>query len=124
MFQINEEIKMIATEDKFRIGPYDGLCISSDKTMDNELVDNKDLVTYFGFQIPQQYAGTQDILKGPSVDGTDDTPQRLSIFANNKTSLNCCKESPYMTSTGCVCLTENQRKFIQSRGFNKGEGDI
>jgi hypothetical protein len=38
--------------------------------------------------------------------------------------LNCCSESPYMTSTGCVCLTDNQRNFIQTRGFNKMNGDI
>jgi len=106
------------------MGPYDGLCISSDKFMENNLISNENLVTYFGFQIPQQHVSSQDILKGPTIDGKKDSPQKLTMFANNKTSINCCGESPYMTSTGCVCLTENQRRFIQSRGFNKTEGDI
>ena len=117
----NEEKEPI---NKFRMGPYDGLCISSDKFMENNLISNENLVTYFGFQIPQQHVSSQDILKGPTIDGKKDSPQKLTMFANNKTSINCCGESPYMTSTGCVCLTENQRRFIQSRGFNKTEGDI
>ena len=125
MFEEKEEIKMTSSDDKFRMGPYDGLCISSDKFMDNEIIDNDDLVAYFGFQIPPQHVKTsQDVLKGPTVDGQKDSPQKLSMFANNKTSLNCCGESPYMTSTGCVCLTDNQRSFIQSRGFNTNGRDI
>ena len=124
MFEEKEEVKMEPIDNKFRMGPYDGLCISSDKFMDNKLISNENLVTYFGFQIPQQHVSSQDILKGPTVDGQEGSPEKLTMFANNKTSLNCCGESPYMTSTGCVCLTDNQRKFIQSRGFNKTEGDI
>jgi hypothetical protein len=125
MFEEKEEIKMTASNDKFRMGPYDGLCISSDKFMENEIIDNDDLVTYFGFQIPPHHVKTsQDVLKGPTVDGQKDSPQKLTMFANNKTSLNCCGESPYMTSTGCVCLTDNQRNFIQSRGFNTNGNDI
>lgn len=124
MFEEKEEVKMIAVNDKFRMGPYDGLCISSEKLMENNIIDNKDLVTYFGFQIPPSYVSSQDVLTGPTVDGKKGSPQKLSMFANNKTSLNCCKESPFMTSTGCICLTEDQRNFIQTRGFNKTEGDI
>ena len=124
MFKEKEEIKMKAVNDKFRMGPYDGLCISSEKLMENNIVDNKELVTYFGFQIPPSYVSSQDILTGPTVDGKKGSPQKLSMFANNKTSLNCCKESPFMTSTGCICLTDDQRRFIQTRGFNKTEGDI
>jgi hypothetical protein len=125
MFEEKEEIKMTASNDKFRMGPYDGLCISSDKFMENEIIDNDDLVTYFGFQIPPHHVKTShDVLKGPTVDGQKDSPQKLTMFANNKTSLNCCGESPYMTSTGCVCLTDKQRNFIQSRGFNTNGNDI
>ena len=125
MFEEKEEIKMTVSDDKFRMGPYDGLCISSDKFMENEIIDNDELVTYFGFQIPPHHVKTsQDVLKGPTVDGQKDSPQKLTMFANNKTSLNCCGESPYMTSTGCVCLTDNQRNFIQSRGFNTNGNDI
>ncbi len=124
MFEEKEEVKMVAVEDKFRIGPYDGLCISSDKFMENTIIDNDELVTYFGTQIPPHYVKSQDILKGPTVDGKEDSPQKLTMFANNKASLNCCNESPYMTSTGCICLTDNQRNFIQTRGLNKSNGDF
>lgn len=124
MFTEKDEVKMKPVNEKFRMGPYDGLCISSDQFMENAIINNDDLVTYFGFQIPPTYVSSQDILKGPTVDGTEDSPQKLTMFANNKTSLNCCSESPFMTSTGCVCLTDNQRKFIQSRGFNKSDGDF
>ena len=35
MFEEKEEIKMTVSDDKFRMGPYDGLCISSDKFIEN-----------------------------------------------------------------------------------------
>lgn len=124
MFKEKEKVKLTVVEDRFRMGPYDGLCVSSDKMMENELVSNDELVTYFGVQVPQEIVTSQDVLRGPTVDGSDDAPQKLSLFANNKTSLNCCGESPFMTSMGCICLTENQRNFIRSRGLNRGEIDL
>ena len=67
---------------------------------------------------------SQDVLKGPTVDGTKDTPQKLTMFANNKVNFKCCGESPFTTSSGCICLTDNQKEFIRSRGFNKNYNDI
>lgn len=124
MFKEKEKVKLTVVEDRFRMGPYDGLCVSSDKITENELVSNDKLVTYFGVQVPQEIVTSQDVLRGPTVDGSDDSPQKLSLFANNKASLNCCGESPFMTSMGCVCLTENQKKFIRSRGLNRSEIDL
>ncbi len=124
MFKEKEKVKLTVVEDRFRMGPYDGLCVSSDKFMENDLVSNDNLVAYFGVQVPQEIVTSQDVLRGPTVDGSDDAPQKLSLFANNKTSINCCGESPFMTSTGCICLTENQRKFIRSRGLNRSELDL
>ena len=86
----------------------------------NELITNDDLNTYYGHHLPQKAKKTSDdILSGPSIDGSEDSPTKLSIFSNNKTSLNCCGDSPFSTTTGCVCLSDKQKKYIQNRGFNK-----
>ena len=120
--KLNDESKDIKTfDDSIRIGAYDGLCLSSiQKAKNNELITNEQLNTYFGHHLPRKAKKTsEDILTGPSVDGAEGSPTKLSVFANNKTSLNCCGDSPFSTTTGCVCLTEKQKKYIQNRGFNK-----
>ena len=53
---------------------------------------------------------------GPSLDGTDKTPNKLFMFANNLSSPACCP-STYTTSNGCICTSDNQRDFIMSRGL-------
>lgn len=123
-FEEKEEVKLTVVEDKFRMGPYDSLCISSDKLKDNPILENEEIITYFGVQVPAEVASSQDVLTGPTVDGTKDAPQKLTMFANNKASINCCGESPFMTSMGCVCLSDNQRNFIRSRGANTSTSDI
>ena len=120
--KLNDESKDIKTfGDSIRIGAYDGLCLSSiQKDNKNEIITNEQLNTYFGHILPRKAKKTIDEpLTGPSVDGSEDSPTKLSVFANNKTSLNCCGDSPFSTTTGCVCLTEKQKKYIQNRGFNK-----
>jgi len=43
----------------------------------------------------------------------------MFYFANNMVSMACCP-STYTTDKGCVCTTEQQRKFIgEQRGNNK-----
>ena len=43
----------------------------------------------------------------------------MFYFANNMVSLACCP-STYTTDRGCVCTTEQQRKFLgEQRGGNK-----
>ena len=43
----------------------------------------------------------------------------MFYFANNLVSMDCCP-STYTTDRGCVCTTEQQRKFIgEQRGNNK-----
>lgn len=103
-----------------RVGSYDGLCLNSIKeSKDYKLVDDKNLNTYLGVQGPViQKKTDSNELTGPSIDGKKNSPQKMTMFENNKTSFECCSDSPYYTSTGCLCLSENQKKFIQSRGFN------
>lgn len=52
----------------------------------------------------------------PSTDGTKMGPKALSMFAYNKSKPECCDRSSYSTSTGCVCITDNQRKYMAKGG--------
>ena len=45
----------------------------------------------------------------------------LSIFANNKTSPDCCKGGTYTSAGGCICLCQEQIDYIKSRGGNRGK---
>mgnify|MGYP000166799872 FL=1 len=123
-FKEKEEVKLVPVENKFRIGPYDGLCISSDKLTEETFIPNNELVTFLGVHGPLQIKSSQDVLIGPTIDGDTKSPQKLSMFANNKSKFHCCGESPYTTSTGCLCLTDKQRNYIRSRGMNKTSNDI
>ena len=68
-FVEKKEVKLTPVQKKFRIGPYDGLCVSSDKLTEEELLPNKDLLTYFGVHGPTQVRSSQDVLTGPTIDG-------------------------------------------------------
>jgi hypothetical protein len=55
----------------------------------------------------------------PTVDGTDGTPRSMFMFAYNQCSPSCCnKGSPYTCSGGCVCMTDQQKNFVGTRGAN------
>lgn len=43
---------------------------------------------------------------------------QLAMFYDNKSSPDCCP-STYSTSTGCVCATVEQMKYLNSRGGNR-----
>ena len=102
-----------------RIGAYDGLCLSGIVTKRNyHLLSNDKVNSYMGVQYPPEEMATEDdSLDGPSIDGDDDSPHKLSMFANNMTSINCCGDSPYVSSSGCICMTKKQKNFIQNRGL-------
>ena len=44
---------------------------------------------------------------------------QLFFYANNKFEPECCKNSSISGSGGCACETEEQVKFLESRGGNK-----
>ena len=50
------------------------------------------------------------------IDGVKGSAEKMFMLANNVASPLCCP-STFSTSTGCVCTTENQRKFINRRGM-------
>ena len=105
--------------------PYDGLRLETGnneywmKSPDNmALLPNDTLYTYLGSEGPiKMKISDQAALTGPPVDGVDGSPEKMFMFANNRTSLSCCP-STFSTSTGCVCTTENQRDYIAERGGN------
>lgn len=54
-----------------------------------------------------------------SVDGTDKAPKALFPFAFNKCDVKCCGDSAGLScSGGCVCLTDEQKRFFSNRGYN------
>jgi len=107
------------------VSAYDGLCL---KTGNKEfwshspnnvpLIADDKLYTTQGFGSPEKpVMSDPSSLSGPTLDGTESTPNKMFMFANNVSSPNCCP-STFSTSTGCVCTTDQQRDFIASRGFN------
>ena len=112
------------------MGPFDGLCLQTGnkehwmKSPDNTaLIPNDALFSYLSSQGPLKPLFTDNsALFGPPIDGQDGSAKKMFMFANNRTSPNCCPGT-FSTSTGCVCTTENQRDFIASRG-NQGPTNL
>lgn len=118
--EISNDFDIVKVDNLNRMGPYDGLCLSSNNDTDNvDLVTNRDLQSFLGVQGPVQSVDTSnEALSGPTVDGDEKSPQRLFMLANNKASINCCENSNLSTSNGCICMSNKQKKFINTRGFN------
>lgn len=110
----------------YRMGDYDGIPLQTScsdgwkhppcdvpltSATRNEIVQ--------GNQLPLKLVPTlNDFPDAPPVNGLDDAPRSDFMFAYNKSSPLCCP-STYSTSTGCVCSTPEQRKWINSRGNNR-----
>lgn len=121
---INKDVKLVQLKDVYKIGPFDGVCLNSVvKKKEHETVSNEDLDVYQGVQGPIQSVKTQEnALSGPTIDGDKESVQKMAMFGNNRGNNECCDESPYMArGVGCVCLTEKQKRFIGTRGFNTAE---
>ena len=56
--------------------------------------------------------------KPPFVDGKEGSERSMVMFDTNHVSLNCCP-STWSTDRGCVCFSEEQREFINTRGGNR-----
>jgi hypothetical protein len=54
---------------------------------------------------------------------TSGTPvaSSLAMFRDNRASPECCP-SAYSTSTGCICIADEQLKLLQTRGGNRSTG--
>ena len=108
------------------IGPYSDLTLQPYKSISDQfpLVDPSKIKVYQANGLPlEDDEQPQDDTYNPeypTVDGTKDGLKNNFMFAYNQSSPLCCP-SPYSTSTGCVCLTENQRAFIGNRGTMYGK---
>jgi hypothetical protein len=93
--------------------------------VDNSLLNPDKIAFIQGNGIPQEtFAEIQYDQSDPSmqsVDGTmsGKTPKSMFMFAYNKCDVKCCGESGgYGCNGGCVCLTNEQKKFMSNRGYN------
>ena len=102
------------------MGMYDGLCLDHLKKENiYTIADESEVNTFLGTTIPLNIKKADNTkLTGPSVDGNDNSPQRLNMFETNNTSISCCEDSPYLSSNGCVCLTSDQEDYLVNRGGN------
>ena len=95
-----------------------GKLITTGKAKSLFETDDKNLYTLQGHNSPlKPVIADYSSLYGPSIDGEDDSPNKLFIFSNNLSSPACCP-STFTTSTGCICTSKKQRDFITSRGKN------
>ena len=81
-----------------------------------KLVKNK--FVPLGHSLPLTDIYTTQGSTGPSIDGTDKSPNNMFMFAYNQCKPECCP-STYSCDGGCICTTKKQRKYIVSRGNNK-----
>lgn len=77
---------------------------------------------YQGLSVPLKYKPSKIDMTDktlPSVDGKENSPNSMFMFAYNRCSPECCKDSPYSCSGGCVCMSNDQLNYIDSRGKNR-----
>lgn len=84
------------------------------------IVDPAKVVVYQGNGVPDQPVVPTKFDQHqsfPTVDGTDGTPRSMFMMAFNKCDPSCCP-STYSCSGGCVCMTNEQKNFVGTRGSN------
>ena len=88
------------------------------------IIPQEKLAVIQGSQVPQtptQPVGSFDNdPSGAPIDGDPNSPTQLFTFAFNKASPECCMDSEFSTSQGCVCLTDKQKNWFSQRGNNSG----
>ena len=57
----------------------------------------------------------------PAEEATGIPSDSMALFRNNRASADCCP-SPYSTSTGCICITDEQLALMRTRGGNRTTG--
>jgi hypothetical protein len=78
------------------IGPYDGVSLGT----------------------ASGWAANEAMPVGTSPANTHIDTNKLMLLVDNKVSSDCCP-SAFNTDTGCVCLTEQDKKLMGSRGGNR-----
>lgn len=94
---------------------YDALSIKQKKD-DHKLLSDVSISTPTGDEVKLQSDMMSDSF--PTVDGGESSPKHMFILARNQCRPGCCP-STYSCSTGCVCTSNKQRKYINTRGGNR-----
>jgi len=88
----------------------------------NYILDPSKVMSIQGASVPGQndkmWSGYVEDKNLPTVDGTAMAPRAMASMAFNRSSPECCP-SQYTTDRGCVCLTDEQKDWLGSRGSNK-----
>ena len=115
LLEVDEPVNNIQNYEP--MGVYDDICMKDimEDTKDNEYYSDYMVNMYTGVDVRQK----DDLESYPSIDGTEDSPKKLSIFLNNMVKPECCTNSIYSTSSGCVCLTNDQKMNLYNRAGNK-----
>jgi len=116
---VSKETFLNPADIDYKMGEYSGVKLDNDDKIKYDKlyglnVGNQDL------HIDPEPCDSFECLNGivPSIDGTPEAPKSAAIFKYNRSLPECCP-GPYSTSTGCVCPTTQQKKYIDSRGNNK-----
>lgn len=103
------------------VGNYDGLVLKGGMKPDYKIL-SADKVAYHS-PVGDAYALNPDPYMTPTyapIDGKKGSPQMMSMFAYNRSSPECCP-STFSSDRGCVCMSQEQRDFINRRGNQKHE---
>tara|TARA_B100001093_G_C26810403_1_gene1007342 strand:+ start:1289 stop:1813 length:525 start_codon:yes stop_codon:yes gene_type:complete len=60
---------------------------------------------------------------GEDISHTNLSPDNNVMFAHNQSSPDCCP-STFSDSRGCICTTQEQRDYINSRGGNRRQASV
>lgn len=55
---------------------------------------------------------------GTSPASSHEDPNKLMSLVDNQVSSDCCP-SPFVKDTGCVCLSDSEKRFMATRGGNR-----
>ena len=99
-------------------GNYDGLVFKSSKVPHQVLPADK---VSIHSPVGDSYALNPDdayTAGYTTIDGKKGSPKQAFMMAYNRSSPDCCP-STFSSSLGCVCLSQDQSDFINSRGHQK-----
>ena len=108
----NRRMLIPGFEEEMFLGEKDSDCGNAHSPCANKYIRKPFHVTPSG----EEKTEVSHELSAPSIDGNEDSPKKLFMFAHNRCHPGCCP-STYTCSRGCVCTTKNQRKFIGKRGM-------
>lgn len=109
--------------DTFKQQFFNGGLARKEQFKDNELIPMDKIVFIQGNGVPDKQPDKiifdQSDPSAQSVDGTDSAPVSMFPFAFNKCDVKCCGDAANLSCNGgCVCLTNEQKRFMSNRGYN------